>query len=227
MLLTVPLGAWLLWINATTSPIEPYISWENVHFDFSRVEEIPSVFWRASKWTSVSLMLNQWFAVLFAVCFFGLFGFAEEARKHYRATFWRIAGRFGFQPSQKNTTLIGSQSWGTPKGGIVSVTKSSGGGGTLPIFISQRKDVKRDSFLSALTSSFDNEPYDDPKASPTESFSTSSFNTPVDELSGLPHLPIVSITPPSLDMRRHSVDVPVPVRPPRPDSALTLPIDMV
>lgn len=79
---------------------------------------------------------------------------------------------------------------------------------------------KRDSFLSSigdLSSSFTmDETFDERKTSPTESFSSDSLpETPVAELSGVPHLH-------SDAQPQANLTVPSPARPARPNS-----LDMV
>ena len=76
-------------------PLNPYISWENVHFDFSHVQEIPSVIWRGVYLEEVSLELPRWTVIFCAFVFFVFFGFADEARKNYRYAFQSVAKRVG------------------------------------------------------------------------------------------------------------------------------------
>ncbi|KAE9382661.1 STE3-domain-containing protein [Gymnopus androsaceus JB14] len=86
MLCTVPLSIVTIWFTATSSPIGPWISLSNTHFDFSRVDQYPSVIYEASPRLASSIQFNRWASVACALVFFALFGFAEEARRNY--TLW-------------------------------------------------------------------------------------------------------------------------------------------
>ena len=95
VLCTIPLGAYSIYLNLSAATVEPWISWENVHYDFSRVGQYPSVIWKSSYLTMVSLELSRWFVVLCAFIFFSFFGFADEARKHYKLAYVSVAKRVG------------------------------------------------------------------------------------------------------------------------------------
>ncbi|KAJ6481580.1 GPCR fungal pheromone mating factor, partial [Mycena vitilis] len=41
LLLTAPLAAFTIALNATATPIVPWLSWADTHFDFARVAQIP------------------------------------------------------------------------------------------------------------------------------------------------------------------------------------------
>ncbi|KAE9383748.1 pheromone receptor [Gymnopus androsaceus JB14] len=82
---TVPLSCWSIYLNITSQPIEPWNGWADVHSDFSRVDQFPSVIRHLNEGTAISLETTRWFVVVCAIVFFGFFGFADEARKHYRA----------------------------------------------------------------------------------------------------------------------------------------------
>lgn len=83
-LCTTPLAIFSLWLNATSSPIEPWRGWSDTHFNFSRIIQVPATLWRLNHITAVSFELTRWLPVVCALVFFGFFGFAEEARRHYR-----------------------------------------------------------------------------------------------------------------------------------------------
>ncbi|KAJ7182471.1 pheromone A receptor-domain-containing protein [Mycena crocata] len=87
-----------LYLNITQSPIQPWISWDNTHFDFGGIEQMPAVLWRSSQQTVIAVELNRWAQVFCALVFFAFFGFAAEASKHYRLSFWAVARRFGCAP---------------------------------------------------------------------------------------------------------------------------------
>ncbi|KAG6852401.1 hypothetical protein C0991_012355 [Blastosporella zonata] len=96
VLFTTPLSAYMMYLNATTTPISPWISWEDTHFDFSRVNLIPAIIWRNSSHSRVIAMeLSRWASPICALLFFGFFGFAQEAKRNYRAGYQRLATVLG------------------------------------------------------------------------------------------------------------------------------------
>jgi pheromone a factor receptor len=80
---TVTLGTLTL-IRNINRGIIPWNGWADTHADFSRVDEVPAIFWRSSPEVEASMELSRWLNVICAFTFFGFFGFAEEARKNYR-----------------------------------------------------------------------------------------------------------------------------------------------
>ena len=82
-LCTTPLAIFQMVLNATSQPVEPWVSWEETHFNFSRVRLIPAVIWKMDRWFVIAIQLNRWSPPLCAFIFFAFFGFAAEARKHY------------------------------------------------------------------------------------------------------------------------------------------------
>ncbi|KAJ7585827.1 pheromone receptor Rcb2 B44 [Mycena floridula] len=92
---TVPLAIFTVWLNVTAEPIGPWRSWADTHFAYSRVEQFPSILYRRNHLLVVALELTRWVNPLCAIVFFVYFGFAQEARRHYRLAFWAIAKRFG------------------------------------------------------------------------------------------------------------------------------------
>ncbi|KDQ50575.1 hypothetical protein JAAARDRAFT_211610 [Jaapia argillacea MUCL 33604] len=87
LLCGVPLSSWSLYLNIRSSPIQKWVSLAVTHYDFSRVDQFPSVLWKAHPTLATSLELSRWSPVFCAVVFFAFFGFAEEARKHYDLLF--------------------------------------------------------------------------------------------------------------------------------------------
>ena len=96
---TTPQAIFLIWLNATATPVGPWRGWADTHFAFSRVEQFPAVVWHQNHLLAVSFEFSRWVTVLCALVFFAFFGFADEARKNYRKAFWWLAKPFGFRPS--------------------------------------------------------------------------------------------------------------------------------
>lgn len=96
LLFTVPLGIWVLWVNVRVVGLSPWISWEDTHSNFSRVVQVPGVFWRADPYTVATIETTRWATVACALLFFAYFGFADEAIKNYRSAFFSVAKRVGY-----------------------------------------------------------------------------------------------------------------------------------
>jgi pheromone a factor receptor len=94
ILFNIPIALYGISLQAQT-PLNPYISWENVHFDFSHVQEIPSLIWRSVRSEEIAIELSRWTVVFCAFGFFIFFGFADEARKNYRFAFQSVTKRLG------------------------------------------------------------------------------------------------------------------------------------
>ncbi|KAG6843884.1 hypothetical protein H0H87_012024, partial [Tephrocybe sp. NHM501043] len=99
IMFTTPLGIYMLWLNATTTEIGPWRSWADTHFDYSRIEQYPGIIWRMDHRMVVTMEFSRWVAPACALLFFAFFGFADEARRHYRSAFWAMAKPFGFEPA--------------------------------------------------------------------------------------------------------------------------------
>ncbi|KAJ3849074.1 pheromone receptor [Lentinula lateritia] len=94
---TIPIGTYTIYVSLESVPLNPWISWDDTHFDFKRVQLIPAVIWRSNPATYTSLQITRWLPIVCAFVFFALFGFAEEAMKSYRRAFWFVARRLGFR----------------------------------------------------------------------------------------------------------------------------------
>ena len=83
---TVPLGVYSIVINASGGLI-PYQSWENIHGDFSRVEQYPIVVLQSQPVTVVEMESSRWSYVFCAFILFTFFGWGREMREGYRRAF--------------------------------------------------------------------------------------------------------------------------------------------
>lgn len=95
IMLTIPLSSFSIYINTHGLTLSPWISWTDTHFNFSHVEHIPAYIWRSDRQYTISVEMSRWIYPFSAFLFFGLFGFAEEARKHYSKAFWAISSLVG------------------------------------------------------------------------------------------------------------------------------------
>ncbi|KAK1225163.1 a-factor receptor [Marasmius sp. AFHP31] len=100
ILFTIPLGAYVVYIGTHGVDLQPWISWDETHFNWLRVVQVPAFIWRNDASFQISIELNRWLSVFCAFLFFALFGFASEAKKNYRTAFWWCMKPFGFRPTQ-------------------------------------------------------------------------------------------------------------------------------
>lgn len=149
-------------LNATVyGPVNPWISWEDTHFEFWRVWMVPAKFWRADPLTVSVTELSRWSAVLCGLVFFAFFGFAEEARTNYKRAFANLCNLVGLKYPLDNPRFGGSGMFGskasTLQGSGSSFSKfkisTPGTGGNsshsaLPIYVQKEVVNKRDSLDS-------------------------------------------------------------------------------
>ncbi|KAF9232484.1 pheromone A receptor-domain-containing protein [Melanogaster broomeanus] len=98
MLCTIPIGIYSMYIANVGVPLEPYISWANVHWGFSYVGLIPALEWATDPGFRISVEMTRWLFPACAFLFFALFGFAGEARKNYTALFLKVSSLLGYKP---------------------------------------------------------------------------------------------------------------------------------
>ncbi|KAI0061250.1 fungal pheromone STE3G-protein-coupled receptor [Artomyces pyxidatus] len=80
---TIPMSVYNIY--GDTTAIDPWVSWQWVHYDFSEVNVYPAAVWRASTRFVVVLEITRWSTVLCAFLFFVLFGtFSQEAIERYQ-----------------------------------------------------------------------------------------------------------------------------------------------
>jgi pheromone a factor receptor len=129
---TIPIGTYIVVLNAKAH-VNPWHSWAQTHGDhhYSHIFQVPASFWRNDLTYKNSLEMFRWLMVACALIFFAFFGFADEARQHYRLAFKSLASRIGYSTS--SSTLHGSSlatsslPYMKSKGGVkVSVVTSSG-----------------------------------------------------------------------------------------------------
>jgi pheromone a factor receptor len=87
---TIPLGT--VWIvKAAKSGVAPWRGWTYTHENYSAVHQIPASVWKNNPNSAFTLEVYRWSLVLCAFLFFALFGFADEARQHYRRMYTSIS----------------------------------------------------------------------------------------------------------------------------------------
>lgn len=98
ILLTIPLSSWLLSLDAKAG-FWPWVGFHELHKNFGLIYQIPSVVWKNDPLARTLFEFYRWLIVAVAFIFFGFFGFADEARKHYRLVYTSLASRVGLSTS--------------------------------------------------------------------------------------------------------------------------------
>ncbi|KAI0035537.1 pheromone A receptor-domain-containing protein [Vararia minispora EC-137] len=101
---TIPITTYIIYTNSTLSKPLPWVSWADTHYGFSRVDQFPRALWGDSWQFVINLEMQRWLTIMCAFVFVAFFGFASEARAHYRAAYTSLASRLG-------VTTIGSGSF--------------------------------------------------------------------------------------------------------------------
>ncbi|KAI0312767.1 STE3-like pheromone receptor [Amylostereum chailletii] len=109
MLCTLPLSIYTIVMNATRSPIEPWISWADTHFNWNRFEQVPSIVWHSDSRIYASVELTRWLSPFCAIAFFMLFGLSSDARRHYRKALAKIGKAVGIKHTSKPKAFTGYQ----------------------------------------------------------------------------------------------------------------------
>ncbi|EAU91360.1 RCB1 [Coprinopsis cinerea okayama7 len=154
IVLGFPLALTTCIVNATLIPVQPWISWEDTHFEFGTVLNVPAEDWRSKTATAVMLeVTSRWMSIVFALLFFGFFGFADEAKKNYRAWAERAARLVGVKwDLDEDRTRVNTPSSSFGNSPFYKFKSSNGNGmrstGDLPIYVQQEVIKKRDSFDS-------------------------------------------------------------------------------
>jgi pheromone a factor receptor len=89
ILCTTPLGTAVTSLNIRQG-VSPWKSWDDTHFGYSRIDQVPRLLWRQNRGSVIGLELNRWLAHVCAFVFFMFFGFVQEARRNYRSAFLAV-----------------------------------------------------------------------------------------------------------------------------------------
>jgi len=95
---TIPLAT-VLMVKNTKLGVRPWRGWAYTHEHYSVVHQAPASIWKNTPNSVFGLEMYRWSLVLCAFLFFALFGFAAEARRHYRHVYASIASRIGYSTS--------------------------------------------------------------------------------------------------------------------------------
>ncbi|KAI0061276.1 STE3-domain-containing protein [Artomyces pyxidatus] len=109
-------------MRASIMGVQPWVSWQSVHSDFSAVYVTPASVWKHSTAAIVAIEVTRWEAVLCAFMFFALFGtFSHEACERYRSAYQFTRSRVGQLATQTAVSLQTSQQTFAPGMSIIDV----------------------------------------------------------------------------------------------------------
>jgi pheromone a factor receptor len=92
---TIPLATFLI-VNNARNDVQPWRGWAYTHSDYSTVNQVAGFIWKSDPILHADFELFRWSLVLCSFVFFGLFGFADEARQNYRRVYTTLASRIGY-----------------------------------------------------------------------------------------------------------------------------------
>jgi len=124
LLFTIPFSAFIIYANLKLGKVEPWISWDDTHSGFSRIDQIPAHLWRNHPLGQAGMEFSRWIVVVCGFVFFAFFGFADEAFKNYRKAYTYLTSRFGAKLASTSTgtqVSLGNQSLPAASGQSIPV----------------------------------------------------------------------------------------------------------
>lgn len=82
MFWNVVITSYGLWFTSLSIPIRPWTTWEDVHYNFSRVDQFPEALIPKSLYRA--FYIYWWSVPLSTFMFVGFFAFGKEATGHYK-----------------------------------------------------------------------------------------------------------------------------------------------
>jgi pheromone a factor receptor len=132
-------------VNVRVVGLSPWISWADTHSNFSRVVQVPGIYWHAHPSSTAIMETLRWATVVCALLVFAYFGFADEAIKNYSGAFNSVAKRMGYTSAGSGSGMGStgcvrfSLSFPSQRSIQIPLSSSRGASATLPVFI--RKDI--------------------------------------------------------------------------------------
>jgi pheromone a factor receptor len=103
LFIVLPLNLLSIIGNLTNAPLQPWVSWDYVHYQFSKVWYISRVLMDANKKQAVQFTISRWAIPLSGILFFLFFGLSVEAKKDYYRVINLVAGLFGHKFTPPST----------------------------------------------------------------------------------------------------------------------------
>ena len=206
LLCATPLSIFQLVLNLTAQPLDPWVSWDDTHYNFSRVRLVPAVIWTMNRWFVVGVQFNRWSGPFCAIIFFAFFGFAAEARKNYRSAIFKALTvcRLNWGPSSSQKTSPGLVLCLRPGSFVLNLlrpslrkltlTSSSTVSHTLPVYTPPPPRYQPTATATAPASPSDNGFVPLASAGTVSEFTVSSCEKPLEPESPTPRILVGSLS---------------------------------
>ncbi|KAF9494768.1 pheromone receptor [Pleurotus eryngii] len=125
-----PISAYGLYLTITSSEIQPWRGLADAHFDWYTIDTFPAVLWRGNRTVVTTLELTRWSIVFCGLVFFAFFGFAEEARRHYRMAYEAVAKKLGILLPRPSSGAMANLGWKKN----ISILPMSNASISIPVF---------------------------------------------------------------------------------------------
>lgn len=124
---TIPLATFYIVINAK-SHVTSWKGWAEMHSHYYTVHQIAAFIWKNNSAAVAEFEMFRWSLVLCSFVFFALFGFADEARQHYRRVYTTLASRIGYSTFtlQGSSHATSSVPYVKSKGGVTVSVVTTG-----------------------------------------------------------------------------------------------------
>ncbi|KZV72297.1 STE3-domain-containing protein [Peniophora sp. CONT] len=109
MMCTIPLSIWTIYLSASSAPPAQWTSWDDIHFNFGRVGQIPNVFWRSNKNTVMQIEFTTWLPLFCSLLFTILFDLSPDARRHYAAGYTWVRRKLGLPDFPRRSPFKSAQ----------------------------------------------------------------------------------------------------------------------
>lgn len=97
ILVVLPLNLVSLVGNLSNGPLRPWISWADVHYNFSRVAYVARFLVEGNKRFFIEFTVGRWAIPISGLLFFLFFGLSREAIKDYNTALWFVLDLFGMK----------------------------------------------------------------------------------------------------------------------------------
>ena len=97
IVVVLPLNLFSIIVNLTAAPLNPWISWEYVHYNFGRVAFISRLLQEVNRKFYIEFTISRWAVPLSGILFFLFFGLSIEARKDYHRAATFVLSQFGIK----------------------------------------------------------------------------------------------------------------------------------
>ena len=107
----LPLAIWGLILNGAILPVEPWISWENTHSNYHRIEYTTRFMLSTTPALNIYASIAWWSLVLCGINIFIFFGFGEESTRQYQVMIGVCLKPFGIKYPKERKRRTVEKTW--------------------------------------------------------------------------------------------------------------------